>query len=189
MIKWHSRTPRSNTTYINVWKTFISTWDISPERSRCMTLRKVLSWIQSGSGWFQPTHSCEKKIICASIGNSIHLTSSPLLKSSWWHSLCCLFCDDKNSRVFDVYVSTISNFNKSTFFNETYTTTNRVPFRLIPGVRCTKRKFFGSLGATDTRKLNFNFKVLNRRIFTRRIRISCGPPGVQRNNRFFQYKY
>ena len=66
---------------------------------------------------------------------------------------------------------------------------NGVPFRLIPGVRCTKRKFFGSLGATDTRKLNFNFKVLNRRIFTRRIRIFVDPAGVQRNNRFFQYKY
>ena len=87
-----------------------------------------------------------------------------------------------------------TNVKMSSFFTGSLSVSykvflKRVPFRLIPGVRCTKRKFFGSLGATDTRKLNFNFKVLNRRIFTRRIRISCGPAAVQRNNRFFQYKY
>ena len=36
-------------------------------------------------------------------------------------------------------------------------------------------------------KSNFDFKVLNRRIFTRRFRISCGPAAVQRNSRSFQY--
>ena len=43
------------------------------------------------------------------------------------------------------------------------------------------------LRATDLKKLNFNFKVLNRRIFTRRIRIFVDPRGVQINNPFFQY--
>ena len=39
-----------------------------------------------------------------------------------------------------------------------------------PKLDVLKRKFFGSLGAAHPQKFNFNFKVLNRRIFTRRIR-------------------
>ena len=39
--------------------------------------------------------------------------------------------------------------------------------------------------AADPKKFNFNFKVLNRRIFTRRIRFFCGPDSVQINNPFF----
>ena len=60
-------------------------------------------------------------------------------------------------------------------------------FGTPPKLHVLKRKFFGSLGAADPQKLNFNFKVLNRRIFTRRIRFFLDPRGVQINNPFFQY--
>lgn len=60
-------------------------------------------------------------------------------------------------------------------------------FGTPPKLDVLKRKFFGSLGAADPKKLNFNFKVLNRRIFTRRIRFFVDHRAVQINNPFFQY--